>query len=213
MKWQYPHALSNETELQYKRDRLFYGLHKNIRDSIRSSYKNPQITYAELLRAAREIEEELGENSPQESKPDKKAKVACTTVSSSTATELSKLAEVTLKCSQEQEKACKFMNELISSSKITWDLTLTLKAMALGIEVEAGVVSEEVGVVEEMAGVISTKASREAKMVVLAMVSNTSLEVPMVIRVKPIGLELLSVSIVKSRRLTKLITGLLNANF
>ena len=117
MKWQYPHALSSETELQYKRDRLFYGLHKNIRDSIRSSYKNPQITYAELLRAAREIEEELGENSPQESKPDKKAKVASTTVSSSTATELSKLAEVTLKCSQEQEKACKLMNELISLLK------------------------------------------------------------------------------------------------
>lgn len=117
LKWQYPHALSSETELQYKRDRLFYGLHKNIRDSIRSSYKNPQITYAELLRAAREIEEELGENSPQESKPDKKAKVASTTVSSSTATELSKLAEVTLKCSQEQEKACKLMNELISLLK------------------------------------------------------------------------------------------------
>ena len=81
---------------------------------IRSSYKNPQITYAEFLRAAREIEEELGENSPQESKPDKKAKVASTTVSSSTAPELSKLAEVTLKCSQEQEKSCKLMNELIS---------------------------------------------------------------------------------------------------
>ena len=85
--------------------------------------------------------------------------------------------------------------------------------MGLGIEVEAGVASEEAEVVEEMAGVISTKASREAKMVVLAMVNKTSLEVPMVIMVKPIGLELLSVSIVKSRRLTKLITGLLNANF
>ena len=117
LKWQYPQGLSNETELQYKRDRLFYGLHKNIRDSIRSSYKDPKITYAELLRAAREIEEELGENSPQNSKPDKKAKVASTTVSSSAATELSKLAEVTLKCSQEQEKACKLMNELISLLK------------------------------------------------------------------------------------------------
>ena len=85
--------------------------------------------------------------------------------------------------------------------------------MGMGIEVEAGVVSEEAEVVEEMVGVISTKTSREAKMVVLVMVSKTSLEVPMVIRVKPIGLELLSVSIVKSRRLTKLITGLLNANF
>ena len=85
--------------------------------------------------------------------------------------------------------------------------------MGLGIEAEAGVVSEEAEVVEEMVGVISTKTSREAKMVFLVMVSKTSLEVPMVIRVKPIGLELLSVSIVESRRLTKLITGLLNANF
>ena len=40
--------------------------------------------------------------------------------------------------------------------------------MGLGMEVEAGVVSEEAGVVEEIVGVISTKASREAKMVVLA---------------------------------------------
>ena len=97
--------------------RLFYGPHKNIRDTIRSSYKDPKIIYAELLRAAREIEEELGENSPQNSKPNKKAKIASTTVSSSAATELSKLAEVTLKCSQEQEKACKIMNELISLLK------------------------------------------------------------------------------------------------
>ena len=78
---------------------------------------DPKTTYAELLRAAREIEEELGENSPQNSKPDKKAKVASTTVSTSPATELSQLAEVTLKCSQEQEKACKLMNELISLLK------------------------------------------------------------------------------------------------
>ena len=85
--------------------------------------------------------------------------------------------------------------------------------MGLDIEVEAGVVSGEVEVVEEMAGVISTKASKEAKMVTLAMVSNTNLEVPMVIRDRLIGLELLSASFVKSKRLTKLITGLLNAIF
>ena len=85
--------------------------------------------------------------------------------------------------------------------------------MGLDIEVEAGVVSGEVEVVEEMAGVISTKASKEAKMVTLAMVSNTNPEVPMVIRDRLIGIELLSVSFVKSKRLTKLITGLLNANF
>ena len=117
LKWQYPLGLSKETELQYKRDRLFYGLHKNIRNSIRSSYKDPNATYAELLRAAREIEEELGESPPQESKPDKKAKVASTTVSSSTSDEISKLAEATVKASQEQEKVCKLMSELISLLK------------------------------------------------------------------------------------------------
>ena len=117
LKWQYPLGLSKETELQYKRDRLFYELHKNIRNSIRSSYKDPNTTYAELLRAAREIEEELGESSPQESKPDKKAKVASTTVSSSTLAEITKLAEATVKASQEQEKVCKLMSELISLLK------------------------------------------------------------------------------------------------
>ena len=84
--------------------------------------------------------------------------------------------------------------------------------MGLGIEVEAGVVSGEVEVVEEMAGVTSTKTSREAK-IDLSMVSKTSPEVQMVINLKPIGPGLLSVSIVKHRRLIELITGLLNANF
>ena len=73
-------------------------------------------------------------------------------------------------------------------------------------------VSGEVEVVEEVAGVTSTKANREAK-IDLAMVSKTSLEVLMVINFKPIGLGLLSVSIVKNRRLIKLITGHPNANF
>ena len=85
-------------------------------------------------------------------------------------------------------------------------------ALGLGIEVEAGVVSGEVEVVKEVAGVTSTKANREAK-IDLVMVSKTSLEVLMVINFRPIGPGLLSVSIVKNRRLIKLITGHPNANF
>ena len=74
-------------------------------------------------------------------------------------------------------------------------------------------VSGEVEVVEEIAMVTSTKTSREAKIIDLAMVSKTSPEVQMVINSRPIGLGLLSVSIVKDRRLIKQITGLPNANF
>ena len=64
-----------------KRDRLFYGLHKDIRDSIRAAYQNSKIPFTDLLRAAREIEEELSipsqtdtDSTPKQSKG--KAKVA-----------------------------------------------------------------------------------------------------------------------------------------
>ena len=80
IKWQYPEELAPQTESKYKRDRLFFGLHKNIKDSVRQTYKDPKVSYAELLRAAREIEEELKPSNPTESIPEKKkngkAKVA-----------------------------------------------------------------------------------------------------------------------------------------
>ena len=60
LKWQYPEGLAPGYELTLKRDRLFYGLHKDIRDSIRPAYQNSKIPFTDLLRAAREIEEELG---------------------------------------------------------------------------------------------------------------------------------------------------------
>ena len=60
LKWQYPEVLALGYESKLKRDRLFYGLHKDIRDSIKT---NSQVPYNDLLRAAREIEEELGTSS------------------------------------------------------------------------------------------------------------------------------------------------------
>ena len=72
IKWQYPEELAPQTESKYKRDRLFFGLHKSIKDSVRQTYKDPKVTYAELLRAAREIEEELKPSNPTESIPEKK---------------------------------------------------------------------------------------------------------------------------------------------
>ena len=49
LKWQYPEGLAPGYELTLKRDRLFYGLHKDIRDSIRPAYQNslkfPSLTF------------------------------------------------------------------------------------------------------------------------------------------------------------------------
>ena len=41
-------------------DRLFFGLKKQIRDSIRFRFSDPTISYSELLRLAREAEVEGG---------------------------------------------------------------------------------------------------------------------------------------------------------
>ena len=54
IKWQYQEELAPQTESKYKRDRLFFGLHKDIKDSVRQTYKDPKVSYVELLRAARE---------------------------------------------------------------------------------------------------------------------------------------------------------------
>ena len=52
--------------------------------------KIPRLPMQNFSELQGKLEEELGESSPQDSKPDKKAKVASITVTSSTATELSK---------------------------------------------------------------------------------------------------------------------------
>ena len=101
-----------------------------------------------------------------------------------------------LKSSQEQEKACKLINELIFLLKNNLGSQSSSKSQGngLGIEVEAGVVSWEVGVVEEIAGVANTKAGWEAKKVDLAMVTRDSPEIPMVIKARLVGPGLLSVN-------------------
>ena len=67
LKWQYPEGLAPGYESKLKRDRLVYGLHKDIRDSIRTAYQNSAVPYTDLLKAAREIEEELGISSQSDS--------------------------------------------------------------------------------------------------------------------------------------------------
>ena len=43
------------------RDRLFYGILKTLRDSIRYLYDNPTVTYTQLLVAARNAEAEVSD--------------------------------------------------------------------------------------------------------------------------------------------------------
>ena len=57
------------------RDRLFFGLKKEIRDSIRFRYNDPNISYSELRRFARETDvEERGAGSSSKGKTDSKTK-------------------------------------------------------------------------------------------------------------------------------------------
>ena len=109
LKWQYPEGLAPGYELTLKRDRLFYGLHKDIRDSIRRAYQNSKIPFTDLLRVAREIEEELAlpsqTNTDSTTKQSKgKTKVASAPGLESTAN-LQKLVAAAQRCHKEQMKA------------------------------------------------------------------------------------------------------------
>ena len=131
LKWQYPEGLAPGYELTLKRDRLFYGLHKDIRDSIRPAYQNSKIPFTDLLRAAREIEEELGIPSQTDTdfttKQSKgKAKVASAVAPGLESTaNLQKLAAAGQKCHEEQMKA---QETLRDSHKLMNDLIATLAA-------------------------------------------------------------------------------------
>ena len=116
-------------------------------------------------------------------------------------------------CSQEQEKSCKLMNELISLLKNNLGSNSNTQGNGSGYR-GRGRGSFRGGRGGRGNGRGNQHQSQQrGQNGGSGNGQQTSLEVPMVIMVKPIGLELLSVSIVKSRRLTKLITGLLNANF
>ena len=130
LKWQYPEVLAPGYESKLKRDRLFYGLPKDIRDSIRTAYQNSKVPYADLLRAAREIEElgtssqssqSNGDSTAKQSKSKAKVASAIAPGLESTAN-LERLAAAAQKCHEEQRKAQetlkdsqKLMNDMIAS--------------------------------------------------------------------------------------------------
>ena len=79
------------------------------------------MSYAELLRAAREIEEELKPSNPTESIPEKKkngkAKVASAQVAPGLDSDgnLERLAKAAAACQQQQETAQKLINEVVKT--------------------------------------------------------------------------------------------------
>ena len=51
VKWRLPNRFLGNAEFTVLRDRLFFGLKKQIRDSIRFRFSDPIISYSELLKA------------------------------------------------------------------------------------------------------------------------------------------------------------------
>ena len=60
IKWRFPNWFLSYAEFTVLRDKLFFGLKKQIRDSIRFRFRDPTISYSELLRLARKEEVDEG---------------------------------------------------------------------------------------------------------------------------------------------------------
>ena len=55
----YPSRIVDHKVACHLKDRLFYGVHKHIRDSIRYLHSNPETTYSQLMVVARKVESEM----------------------------------------------------------------------------------------------------------------------------------------------------------
>ena len=211
-----------------KSDRLFYGLHKDIRDSIRPAYQNSKIPFTDLLRAAREIEEELGipsqtdtDSTTKQSKGKAKVASAVTPGLESTAN-LQKLAAAAQKCHEEQMKA---QETLKDSQKLMNDMIATLAAFksptfhfnpgqGQGRRVEGDTI--EVEVMAQVVVMVEAEVKIKIKMSMIT--SPILLLMAMVKMIKPKLLvvfpeDSLSVSIVNSKGLKGVIIGPIGVNF
>ena len=117
IKRQYPAQFTPEVEDQYKRNRLFHGLTKELRDSLRSTFRDPSVLYNDLLAQARSIQREIQDKKSLESKlPIKaKAKVASSlalNTSSSQPISLDQLAQAVVACEQKQAETQKLVLEM-----------------------------------------------------------------------------------------------------
>ena len=118
IKWKFPGQISPDVETKILRDRLFYGIRKEIRDSIRFRFSDPSISYSQLLQFARESELESqfstsGIDPSKEKKGKAKSSAVMTNAPNSTVgSDLAKLSEVADKVQKETEKAQTLLKEL-----------------------------------------------------------------------------------------------------
>ena len=134
IKRQYPLQFTPEIEEQYKRNRLFHGLYKELRDSLRSIFRDSSVSYNDFLAQARSIQREIQDEKALESKfpssTKTKAKVASTFAfdssnaqsNSSSGDEqlsLDKLAQAVVACEKKQAETQKLVLDM---SKILDDI-------------------------------------------------------------------------------------------
>ena len=75
----FPNAVPESEVDQKLKNHLFYGIHQSLRDSIRYIYRDENITYGDLMVAAREIETESVDGKTNLGAPHVKAKAATAT--------------------------------------------------------------------------------------------------------------------------------------
>ena len=121
IKWKFPGNVTTEVESRILRDRLFFGIKKDIRDSIRYRFSDPYVSYSDLLRFARESEvEHQAMNSPSESSKEKKGKVKTSSVTTSTVNpssnpDVEKLTKAAEKVQKETEKAEALLKQMLDT--------------------------------------------------------------------------------------------------
>ena len=128
IKWKFPGNVTVDVESRILRDRLFFGIKKDIRDSIRYRFSDPSVTYSDLLRYARESEVEnqtLKSSCDSNKEKKEKSKVKSSSVTTSTSgqntpsptsnPDLEKLTKAAEKVQKETEKAEALLKELLDS--------------------------------------------------------------------------------------------------
>ena len=74
----FPEKFTTSEEQKLLKDRLFYGCRKNIRDSVKYCFSDPQVDYMQFLEECRKVEDEDRRGQLKSNPP--KAKVAAATI-------------------------------------------------------------------------------------------------------------------------------------
>ena len=164
IKWRFPNRFLCNAEFTVLRDRLFFGLKKQIRDSIRFRFSDPTISYSELLRLAREAEvEERGTDSGSKRKSDTtdKPKVSVAVVVESdkvNSADFDKLKSLACKMEEENRKTQILMKDIQDAPRFK-----EIKGVDLEVDEEAMVMVEVEGMEDDVMVIIKVIAEVEVE--------------------------------------------------